>query len=91
MIELYNYIVGSRRTQITLTDRQHALLIDESIRSGLPMAELIRRAVDAVYRPVSRRGFRSWEVAMSVSREADAARIARRVAPRKPRLHDDIR
>ncbi len=55
------------------------------------MAELIRRAVDAVYRPVSRRGFRSWEVAMSVSREADTARIARLVAPRKPRLHDDIR
>src|SRR5258707_378355 len=67
MIELYNYIVGSRRTQITLTDRQHALLIAESIRSGLPMAELIRRAVDAVYRPVSRPGFRSWEVPVSVS------------------------
>lgn len=88
---MYIYIVGSRRTQITLTDRQHALLIDESIRSGLPMAELIRRAVDAVYRPVSRRSFGAWEVAMSLAREADAARIARLVAPRKPRLHDDIR
>ncbi len=88
---MYNFSMGSRRTQITLTDRQHAFLIDESIRSGLPMAELIRRAVDAVYRPVSRRRFRAWELAMSMSREPDAARIARLVAPRKPRLYDDVR
>jgi hypothetical protein len=87
---MYILLMASRRTQICLTDRQHALLIDESIRSGLPMAELIRRAVDAMYRPVSRRRFRAWEVAVSVARDTDAARLARSVAPRKPRLHDDL-
>ena len=32
----------SRKTQLTLTDRQHAYLIGESIRTGLSMAELDR-------------------------------------------------
>lgn len=35
-----------RRTQITLTDAQYARLRDESARSGLSLAELIRRALD---------------------------------------------
>jgi hypothetical protein len=38
----------SRRTQITLKDRQHRLLLEESVRTGLSMAELVRRAVDSV-------------------------------------------
>ena len=88
---MYIYIIGSRRTQITLTDRQHEFLIDESVRTGLPMAELIRRAVDAVYRPVSRKSARGWELAVTVLREPDPAVVARRFAPRKPRLYDDIR
>src|SRR5436190_1233692 len=41
----------SRRTQIMFTDRQHALLLYESSRSGLSMAELVRRAVDRTFRP----------------------------------------
>ena len=48
----------SRRTQITLTDGQHDFLIDESWRTGLSMAELIRRAVDNEYRPAKRRRVR---------------------------------
>jgi hypothetical protein len=80
----------SRRTQITFTDRQHALLIYESNRSGLSMAELVRRAVDRTFRPVSRRpSVRGFEVSVGVWREEDAAKVARRVRPRRPRLFDD--
>jgi len=37
------------RTQITLTDAQYARLRDESTRTGLSLAELIRRTLDAQY------------------------------------------
>lgn len=40
----------SHRTQITLTDEQYERLQSESQRSGLSMAELIRRAVDGTYK-----------------------------------------
>jgi len=39
----------SHRTQITLTDEQYDRLRDESRRSGLGLAELVRRAVDRSY------------------------------------------
>lgn len=41
------------RTQITLTDAQYARLRDESARTGQSLAELIRRALDARYEPLS--------------------------------------
>jgi hypothetical protein len=37
----------AHRTQITLTDAQYARLKRESERSGLALAELVRRALDA--------------------------------------------
>jgi hypothetical protein len=78
----------SRRTHITLTDRQHNLLLEESGRSGLPMAELVRRAVDGTYRPAYRWRVRGFEVNLGVFRWPDAASVARRVRIRKPRLED---
>ena len=39
----------SHRTQITLTDEQYARLREESRRSGLGLAELVRRALDRSY------------------------------------------
>lgn len=39
----------SHRTQITLTDEQYARLRNESERTGLGLAELVRRAVDRSY------------------------------------------
>ncbi len=39
----------SHRTQITLTDAQYERLRNESRRSGVGLAELIRRAVDRMY------------------------------------------
>jgi hypothetical protein len=71
----------SRKTQITLTDRQHALLVGEARRSGLSMAELVRRAVDAVYRPYSRPRVGGFELSVGVWRKPDAAVVGRRVRP----------
>jgi Ribbon-helix-helix protein, copG family len=42
------------RTQITLTDSQYARLRGESAKSGRSLAELVRRALDELYDPVSK-------------------------------------
>ena len=39
----------SHRTQITLTDEQYARLREASRRSGLSLAELVRRSVERCY------------------------------------------
>lgn len=39
----------SHRTQITLSDAQYARLKEEADRTGLGLAELVRRALVAVY------------------------------------------
>ena len=86
---MYTYIM-SRRTQITFKDRQHRLLLEESVRTGLPMAELVRRAVDSVYRPATRLKLGGFGLVAGMFREADPAVIGRRVLTRKPRLSDDV-
>ena len=68
----------SRKTQITLTDRQHAFLLDESHRTDLSMAELVRRAVDRVYRPELRPKVRGYEVSLGLWQRPDAAIVGRR-------------
>jgi hypothetical protein len=76
----------SRRTQITLTDHQHTFLIGESLRSGLSLAELIRRAVDTVYRPGTRPSVPGYELSLAVWRRPDAAVVGRRARDRTRRL-----
>lgn len=44
----------SHRTQITLTDEQYIRLRRESARTGVGLAELIRRALDRSYGEVNR-------------------------------------
>lgn len=61
-----------------LTDRQHAFLRSESIRTGLPLAELVRRAVDTVYRPHARPRIKGLELSVGVWRKPDAAVVGRR-------------
>jgi hypothetical protein len=74
----------SRKTQITLTDRQHRLLLEESIRSSVSMAELIRRAVDATYRPRLRPVVRGYHLNVGLFQDPDAALIGRmRSVPRR--------
>lgn len=45
----------SHRTQVTLTDDQYDRLRSESARSGLGLAELVRRAVERSYGATSHR------------------------------------
>lgn len=86
---MYTYSV-SRRTQITFKDRQHRFLLQESVRTGLPMAELVRRAVDEVYAPGRRLKIKGLEWRAGFFREADPSIVGRAVLPRKPRLSDDV-
>jgi hypothetical protein len=74
----------SRRTQVTLTDRQHAFLAGEAIRTGLSLAELVRRAVDRTYRPELRPKLGGIEVSLGLWRRPDAAVAGRR--PEAPGL-----
>jgi hypothetical protein len=72
----------SRKTQITLTDRQHAFLWDERQRTGLSLAELVRRAIDKTYRPCARPTVKGVEVSLGLWRRPDAAVAGRRVQTR---------
>jgi hypothetical protein len=73
----------SRKTQITLTDRQHGFLRDESDQTGLSMAELIRRALDSTYRPAARRKLNGFELSVGVWRDPDEALVGRRPPRRR--------
>ena len=68
----------AQRFHVLLTTRQHELLIDEAIRTGLPMGELIRRAIDREYRPRIRPTVRGVEISLGVWRRPDAAVAGRR-------------
>ena len=81
-MEVYTSIM-SRKTQITLTDRQHAFLLDESFRTGLSLAELVRRSIDTVYRPHQRPRLRGYLVSFGVWRRPDAAMAGRRLHGRR--------
>jgi hypothetical protein len=61
-----------------LSDRQHAFLHEEAERTGLPVAELVRRAVDAAYRPDVRPRLRGLELSLGIWRRPDAAVSGRR-------------
>jgi hypothetical protein len=77
VMAMYTFVMG-RRTQITLTDRQHAFLRDESTRTGLSLAELVRRAVDSTYRPYARPRIAGYEVSLGFWRRPDEAIVGRR-------------
>ena len=68
----------SRKTQITLTDRQHAFLVSESLRTDLSLAELVRRAIDRTYRPELRPKIRGYELSLGLWQRPDAAVVGRR-------------
>ncbi|HZS25349.1 MAG TPA: hypothetical protein VFA30_10230 [Gaiellaceae bacterium] len=69
----------SRKTQLTLTDRQHLFLTTEAYRTGLSMAELVRRAVDQVYRPEAKPRVQGVEVSLGIWKRPDATVVGRRV------------
>jgi hypothetical protein len=67
-----------RRTHVMLTDRQYAFLVDEARRTGLSMAELVRRALDQTYRPHSRPRLRGFELSLGIWDRPPAAIAGRR-------------
>ena len=69
----------TQRFHVLLTDRQHATLHDEAARTGLPLGELLRRAVDHTYREQHRPTVRGFEVSLGLWRRPDAAVAGRRV------------
>ena len=67
---------------MTLTDDQHAFLVVESYRTGLSMAELVRRALDLTYSAAVRPRIRGFDVNFGVWRRPDAAVAGRRSGKR---------
>jgi hypothetical protein len=72
----------SRRTHLTLSDRQHAFLRHEAERTGLSLAELVRRAIDYTYRPHVRPRLGGFELGFGLWRRPDAAVVGRRAGRR---------
>jgi hypothetical protein len=70
-----------RRTHVTLTDEQHAFLRCEAARTGLSLAELVRRALDHTYRPEGRPRVRGFDIGFGIWRNPDAGLAGRRAGP----------
>jgi hypothetical protein len=68
----------SVRFHLLLTEQQHDCLTREANRTGLPIAELARRAIDRVYRPELRPRASGVEISVGVWRRPDAAVAGRR-------------
>ena len=63
---------------MTLTDEQYEFLRGEAHRTGLPAAELVRRELDASYRPDERPRVRGFDISLGVWRSPDASVAGRR-------------
>ena len=68
----------TRKFHFTLTERQYNFLLTESIRTGLPMAELIRRAIDTTYRPGLIPTVHGYEFLVGLFKRPSTATIGRR-------------
>ena len=75
--------VPLQRTHVMLTQEQYAVLKAEAKTASLSLGELVRRALDHVYRPQARLRLRGWEVSVAVWKRPDAAVFGRRVQPRR--------
>jgi hypothetical protein len=67
----------SKRLIITLSDEQHRLLVALSGLLGLSMSELIRRAIDMVYRPTKRPRVAGFELLITLRKGIDEALAGR--------------
>lgn len=64
---------------VLVRNDQREFLLNESARSGLPMAELIRRAIDTTYETRPRHDVAGFEVSVGLWRKLDAAVTGRRL------------
>jgi hypothetical protein len=69
------------RFNFFVEERQLAFLRDESARTGLPVSELLRRAIDKTYRPHHRPRVGGFEVSFGIWGRPDAAVAGRRPRP----------
>jgi hypothetical protein len=72
----------SRDLHVHIWDRQYAFLRAESEVTGLPMAELVRRALDHTYVPEQRVNLGGWQASVGWWRRPDAAVTGRRAGLR---------
>lgn len=80
------------RTQVTLEDAQYERLLAESERTGLGLAELVRRALDATYgtRSVQQRrlaldlSFGTWDVEVDGEEYVESRRRGLAARVRQP-------
>ena len=63
---------------VLVTDLQHETLVAEADRTGLSVAELVRRAIDRAYRPDARPKTGGFELSVGLWRRPDAAVAGRR-------------
>jgi hypothetical protein len=67
------------RTHVILRDDQRVFLLNESARTGLPIAELVRRALDTTYRIRPHAEIAGFELTVGLWRRLDAAVTGRRL------------
>jgi DNA mismatch repair protein MutH len=72
----------NRHLHVHIPERQYTLLRNESALTGLPMAELVRRALDFTYVPDARRRVRGWQWSIGWWRHPDAVATGRRAGTR---------
>jgi hypothetical protein len=66
-----------KHIHVLVTPRQHEFLRDEARRSGLPMNELVRRAIDTGLRPNAAFHVLGYEVRLGLFRRPVAATVGR--------------
>jgi hypothetical protein len=71
-----------RDIHVHIAERQYLWLQSESALTGLPMAELIRRALDYTYKPEARQRVSGWQASLGWWRHPDAAVVGRRAGTR---------
>jgi hypothetical protein len=72
----------TRDIHVHVPDRQYDFLNAESSLTGLPMAELVRRAIDHTYAPDDRPRLHGWQASVGWWRRPDAAVAGRRAGVR---------
>jgi hypothetical protein len=72
----------SRDLHVHVEERHYTFLCEEAALSGLPMAELIRRAIDFTYLNVERPRVKGWQASVGLWRHPDAAAVGRRAGTR---------
>lgn len=81
--------------QITVSDQDYAALVDASVRTGLPLEDLVHQAITETYGPAGTLGqtgsyaYPTGELDTAEDEEKDEE-LARRLGPEKPWLSEMV-